>query len=319
MAISPNHRSVEYGTDVVTPDDEHGREPVDPVYASFFRPEDVEPLEPALAELGLEDPAPDSGIDAGEPEFDADIEAQLALPDSVVVDELDHDEDSEPEDAPAPPAPAATVDTGRLFRSQGVTDVDAAVLALTSDHGGKLRTLVRVDDDPSIPVRVNSAVSATGTGLVVDDAAVLDDEPVTESRSDRRKHGTPREISHRSPGISAGAVYLIVIGATVLVGFINAWLGKGELGAPTGIALLVSSVYCAWRVRREDDVVAIIIPPIAFFIAAITAGQMFRGTTGGGVLNRAQLVFFTMAYNWYWVIGTTVVAVVLVLFRRRRG
>ncbi len=298
---------------MVTPEDEPGREPVDPVYASLFRPEDVE------------HPADEPGIGDVEklpqPDFDEDIEAQLALPDSVVIDELDADDDivdAELVDVPPPPAPATTVDTGRLFRSQGVSDAEAAVLALNSDHGGKLRTLVRVDEDPSVPVRVNSAVAATGTGMVVDDPELQDDVPVKETRSERRKQA-PREITHRSPGISAGAVYLIVIGATVIVGMVNAWLGKGELGAPTGIALLVSSVYCAWRVRREDDVVAIIIPPIAFFIAAITAGQLFRGTTSGGLLNRAQLVFFTMAYNWYWVIGTTVIVVVLVLVRRRRG
>jgi hypothetical protein len=60
------------------------------------------------------------------------------------------------------------------------------------------------------------------------------------------------------------------------------------------------------------------LPPIAFFLAAITAGQAFRGASGGGLINRAQLVFFTLAYNWYWVIGATVVALVIVLVRRRR-
>ncbi|MDI1288807.1 MAG: hypothetical protein PSX37_02495 [bacterium] len=299
---------------MVTPEDEPAREPVDPVFASLFRPEDLEPPpeEPAVGDIET----------LHEPDFDEEIEAQLALPDSVVIDELDSEDDivdAEFVDVPPPPAPATTVDTGRLFRSQGASNADAAVLALNSDHGGKLRTLVRVDEDPSAPVRVNSAVAPTSTGMVLDDLELQDDVPVKkESRSERRKQA-PRELTHRSPGISAGAVYLIVIGATVIVGMVNAWLSKGELGAPTGIALLVSSVYCAWRVRRDDDVVAIIIPPIAFFIAAITAGQLFRGTTSGGLLNRVQLVFFTMAYNWYWVIGTTVIVVVLVLVRRRRG
>lgn len=267
---------------MVTPDDEPGREPVDPVYASLFRPEDPEA-----------------------PELDAGLDVARA---------------AEPAAAPPPiGAPASPVDTGRLFRSQGVTDNDVAVLALTSDHGGRLRTLAREQQEPSRAVTVNSAVAVTGAGAVVDDADVLDDAPVRERRGGRRRHRAPREIAHRSPGISAGAVYLVVLAATLIVGLVNAWLGGGELGWPTGLALLISTAYCAWRVRREDDVVAIIIPPIAFFLAAITAGQMFRGTTGGGLLTRVQLVFFTMAYNWYWVIGTTVVAVVLVLVRRRRG
>ena len=272
---------------MVTPDEQPDREPVDPVYASLFRPEDLEP--PAVDES-------DSAID--EPELAAD---------------------PAPEPPPPVAAPASAVDTGRLFRSQGVVDNSAAVLALTSDHGGRLRTLERQEDDPSLPVKVNSAAVITGAAMVVDDAGLLDDAEVKESRSDRRRHRQARALTHHSPGISAGAVYLIVIGVTLIVGLLNAWLGDGELGWPTGVALLISSVYCAWRVRHEDDVVAIIIPPIAFFLAAITAGQLFRGATAGGLLNRAQLAFFTMAYNWYWVIGTTVIVVVLVLVRRRRG
>ncbi len=284
-----NRRAVEYGTDVVTPDDEAGREPIDPVYASLFRPEDLEP------EVEPEAEAQPEAEPASEPEPEPELDAELPLP---------------------VPVATTSVDTGRLFRSQGVTGNEVAVLAL--DHNGRLRTLTRTDDDPSLPVRVNSAVTATGTGLVVDEVVVPEDGEVTDSRGDRRRHRATRAIEPSSPGISAGAVYLIVIGVTVIVGMINAWLGDGELGFPTGLALLVSSVYCALRVRREDDVVAIIIPPIAFFLAAITAGQLFRGATGGGLLNRAQLVFFTMSYNWYWVIGTTVIVVVIVLVRRRK-
>lgn len=280
---------------MVTPDDEPVREPVDPVFAALFRPE--EPEEP-------EEDAPS----------DEAIAPQFEDPESEPEPEL------APEPLPLPvAAPASAVDTGRLFRSQGVAGNDVAVLALTSDHGRKLRTLVREDVDPSLPVKVNSAAVVSGAAIVVDDAALLHDEPVKQSRSERRRHNAPREFSHRSPGISAGAVYLIVIGVTFIVALVNAWLGGGELGWPTGVALLASSSYCAWRVRREDDVVAILTPPIAFFIAAVTAGQLFRGASGGGLLNRAQLVFFTFAYNWYWVLGTTIVAVVLVLVRRRRS
>lgn len=298
---------------MVTPDDEHVREPVDPVFASLFRPEEPEPvavqaeiIEPELAESAFvathttEEPALP---------LDAELEAEVPVEPEVA-----------PEPLPVPvPAAAAAVDTGRLFRSQGVAGNDVAVLALMSDHGGKLRTLVREEVGPPQPVRVNSAAMVTGAALIVDHAASLDDAPVKQSGSDRRGQGTSRDISHPSPGVAAGAVYIIVIGVTFIVALVNAWLGSGELGWPTGVALLVSTAYCAWRVRREDDVVAILIPPVSFFIAAITAGQLFRGASGGGLINRAQLMFFTFAYNWYWVLGTTVVAAVLVLVRRRRS
>lgn len=309
--ISSNRPGVEYGTDVVTPEDEPVREPVDPVFASLFRPE-----EPAQAAVQAEIMAPQ----LEESEFAATHTAEEP---AVALDaEIEIDPEpklaSEPRPVPVPPA-ASAVDTGRLFRSQGVAGNDIAVLALTSDHGGKLISLVREEIDPSLPVQANSAAMVTGAALVDDDAALPDDEPVRQSRSERRRQNAPREISHRSPGIAAGAVYLIVIAVTFIVALVNAWLGTGELGWPTGVALLVSSGYCAWRVRREDDVVAILIPPVAFFIATVIPGQMFRGASGGGLINRAQVVFFTFAYNWYWVLGTTVVAAVLVLIRRRRS
>ncbi|MDP1878615.1 MAG: hypothetical protein Q8M17_13785 [Actinomycetota bacterium] len=271
--------------------DEPG-EPIDPVYESLFRP-DVEPAnEPPIEPIVLADQPLELPDDPGPATHD-----DLAAPAEP--------EPEPPADSPAAPR-AVTADTGRLFRSQGVEGHADAVLALSSAHAGRLRTLDRSgppeqgpDGSPSPDARGDSDVSPGRRQARRDDA-----------RSRRAAAGTGH-------GISAGAVYLIVIVVTVAVAFVNAWLGSGELGWPTGVALLASSVYCALRVRRDDDVVAIITPPIAFLLAALTAGQAFRGASGGGLLNRTQLVFFTLAYNWYWVIGTTVVVLVIVVFRRR--
>ena len=231
----------------------------------------------------------------------------------------------EPEHEPQPPSrPVAepSVDTGRLFRSQGVVGHDEAVLALTSDHFGRLRTLERrrdgepaaaapaaiaVDDGPAASDAVPSPETA-------DDALPLPpvlpaDAAVNEGRGRRRG----------ARAITGGAVYLIVIGVTVLVAFANALLSDGDLGWPTGLALLISSVYAALTVRREDDTVAMIVPPIAFLVASLTAGQLFLGSAEGSLVNRAVVVFFSLADNWIWIIGATVAALVIVLVRRRRA
>jgi hypothetical protein len=256
----------------------------DDVYASYFRPEPPEPV-------GVPDEPPQVP-DAGAPAGDEVVEP---APEPA----------AEPAPAPAPGESAA--DTGRLFRSQGVVGHEVAVLALASDHGGRLRTLAREGGDTSVR-------SAPPAGSPADPSDAPDiDAGKTRVRRARRAPGAG------TGGISAGAVYIIVFGLTLAVAFVNAWLSSGTLGWPTGVALVVASVYCALRVRREDDIVAMLTPPLAFFVAAITAGQLLLGAQAGSTINRAQKVFFTLADNWYWIIGATVAAVIIVLVRRRRS
>lgn len=279
-------------------------EPVDPVYDALFRPtEDSSPADPD-----------------DQPMFEQVLDA-------VVDPRLEDAAQSEAQaEADAPQAPAmvptaAMVDTGRLFRSQGVAGHQAAVLALASDHGGRLRTLERTVGDAGIPDagplpedRIEGPAIGSEAQAVV---AAAPQRPRPERRAGSRQ--AAHSSGQHSRSISAGAVYIVVFGVTLLVGFANALLSGGGIGWPTGLALLVSSVYCALTVRRDDDIVAIITPPIAFFLAAVTAGQVFRGAAGGGLLNRAQLVFFSLADNWFWVIGTTLAAAVIVVVRRRRA
>jgi hypothetical protein len=269
---------------VASHDEWAGSGSVDPAFAELFRAEDgpVVPAPSSLAPAAAPQPAPAAAPDEPGP---ADVSG-------------------------------ASVDTGRLFRSQGVVGSSAAVLALSSDHGGRLRTLSRTDVPPPSDAAPVHAPMPSTSGLN-DDEGSSESEPI-EPAPDRREPRQRRERASGGPGLRAGAVYLLVIGVTVLVAFINALIANGNVGWPTGLALLLVTVYCALKVRREDDLVAIITPPIAFFLAAITAAQLFLGSAQHSLLNRAVVAFFTLANNWIWIIGATVVAVVIVLVRRRR-
>lgn len=288
---------IQYGTQVTSTDGGRGQEPLDPDFAGLFRQEDL-----------VAEPADD------EPHFEPIVDP--------VVDPRDEDALHVEEPQPAAPAmPEPAVDTGRLFRSQGVAGHDEAVLALGSDHSGRLKTLNRRDGDtppPATPMVVPIVPDAGP--LLLDDAP--DDhgqapmEAAATSEAGSRRRGMSG--SHRARSITGGAVYIIVIGVTVLVGFVNALIAGGDIGWPTGLALLISSVYAALTVRREDDTVAMIIPPIAFFLAAITAGQVFLDSLEGSLINRAAVLFFTLADNWVWIIGSTVAAFAIVFVRRRR-
>jgi hypothetical protein len=260
---------------VTSPGDREGAQPIDPDFAALFRPEDEAAVDGPSAERVPVEPAPEASV-------------------------ADSADDSAADASPPPVGPP--VDTGRLFRSQGVDDHPEAVLALASDHFGRLRTLKRESDQPGRAAAVS--VASVDEGAAHADAMVAGPTaPDDNSRTDAE------EV----------AVYLIVIGVTVLVGFANALLADGTIGWPTGLALLVSSVYAALTVRREDDIIAFLTPPVAFFVAALTAGQVFIDSLEGSFLNRAVILFFTLAENWIWIIGSTLAALVIVLVRRRRS
>jgi hypothetical protein len=179
-----------------------------------------------------------------------------------------------------------------------------------------LRTLTRSDvPAPSDAAPVHAPLPTNSAILDAPDAAEPD--PIEEAPAGRDRRDR-RERVAGGPGLRAGAVYLLIIGVTLIVAFINAFIANGNVGWPTGLALVIVTVYCALKVRREDDLVAIITPPIAFFLVSITAAQLFLGSAQHSLLNRAVVAFFTLANNWFWIIGATVVAVVIVLVRRRR-
>ena len=209
-------------------------------------------------------------------------------------------------------------DTGRLFRSQGVADRPDTVLALESGRFSRLRTLERGDSTPN-PDPSDLAVAA----LLIEPA------PETTSGDPMSPRETPaspargprRSASARTSGRGASGVIVsgVVIAITVIIGFANAALGGGSLGWPTGLALLLSSVYGAIAIRREDDTIAFLIPPVAFLVAALTAGQLFLDSGEGSLINRGVIVFFSLADNWLWILGSTLIALVIVLVRRRRS
>ena len=262
---------------------------VDPAFAELFRAEDS----PAV-------PAP--SLDAGLVEHS---EPPAVAPQALV---------NEPDDVPDLPVAAdPSIDTGRLFRSQGVVSGSTAVLALTSDHGGRLRTLSRTDAEAA---PVPAALPKSDPSLQApDDDGLLAPDGAAEARAPRESR---RPRARGADGLTALAVYVLIFGVTLIAAFMNALILNGKVGWPTGLALVAVTVFCALKVRREDDLVAIITPPIAFFLAAITAAQLFLGSAQHSLLNRAVVTFFTLADNWIWIIGATVAALVIVLVRRRR-
>ena len=242
--------------------------------------------------------------------------------------------------------------TGRLFRSlraEGAA-ADGAVPALTLDQAVGLRTVtLGGGGDSPVPApapavaaapvaAVPLATTAAPASALADDPDLeyaevaprpeIDDGDVSDSADGAQVAGIAAATSssgsgrgaHAAPGVRATGVWLIVIGVTVVMGFADALVvGQTQLGWLTGVSLLAASVYGALVVRREDAIIAVIAPPLAFFLATITAGQLTLPPTGDLLVREAFMIVTTLGANAPWIFGSTIVALVIVLVRRRRS
>jgi hypothetical protein len=215
-------------------------------------------------------------------------------------------------DQPAPTPPAETsTGTGRLFRSTGVDESTDAIPALRADQARKLRTAHRDDIATSQPIEppepelVLEGLTETAVGELP--PPTIRPRPERTSRKERRP-----------PGLRPGAVYVVDIVVTVLFAFIDVLIRSDGLGWITGIGMVIAAVYTALVVRQSDWVVTLIAPPLAFFAAAMTAGQINLGPSGDSILNRIAHVFFTLGGNWFWIVLAVAAAFAVSLVRQRR-
>ncbi len=225
-------------------------------------------------------------------------------------DQAQSDPVPEPEPIPEPEpqrVPASSSGTGRLFRSRGAEAESDTLVALSAEEAAHLRTMAG-QSEPSVIVVAQAA--PVNPDIV---APVL---PLPIESLEEFPSMTTRQ--RQESGLAPSAVYIIVIGVTFIAGLIDSKVGGAGLGWITGIALLVSSVYCAVRVRASELSVSVIAPPIAFGIAAVTVGQIGQSRAGGFMLAWVNNSFFTLADNWFWVIGTTLVCLAISVVRSRR-
>lgn len=197
-------------------------------------------------------------------------------------------------------------DTGRIFKSQGVGGHEEALLAISAQKSNKLRTLSRNPKEQTDVLAVQ---------IPVPDQPLKD--PGQSPRVRRRGQSSQRSSGRSSlvDSLRAPWVYAFTIFVTLLFALANVFLFNSQPGTITGIGLLGATLFVSFAVRSPDDIHAIFAPAIAFFIVAITVGQI--NFLGSGLLSRAIEVFFILGQNWIWIIGSTVVALTIVAFRRR--
>ncbi len=204
-----------------------------------------------------------------------------------------------PED-PAP-EPAASSETGRIFKSQGVDGHEEALIAIPAFKSGRLRTLDRDSAQRTDIIDITESESPSE----------LTQTPETAVRT-RSQRGTQASFIG---SLTAPWVYLTTIGVTLVFGLGNVLLFGGPPGIFAGIGLVFVTLFVSFAVRPADDIHAIYAPAISFFIMAITVGQI--GLPATSLLNRLIEVFLILGSNWIWIIGSTVIALTIIALRRR--
>jgi len=238
------------------------------------------------------------------------------------------------DEAPSEPEAEAPQSVPDAPEAADVTDEAAAAgagpIALVADGGVRVEAAPEdVGVVPPITAAVASAAAApASSGRLYRSAgaegpATLDAIPAIDpdyfaGREATAPAAEPRPaVAASGGGLTWTGVVVVTLAATVIVGFADALLND-RLGWLTGLALLVSSVYSALVVRRADIWAAALMPPLAFVAAVLTAGQLTLRPGGGFVTREGLMIVETLAENALWIIGTTLVCLVIVMVRRRR-
>jgi hypothetical protein len=256
----------------------------------------AEPAEPTAALEPHEEPAADVAFSSPYTDHAADP-GQGA----------DEPQPEEPEAASyaAPAAAAAAAAPGTTRGWDGTVDPAASSSAAAPVNTGRLYRSAGAEGPATL-----DAIPAIDPSYVPRSAAVA--EPVPSSTV------APAAVQGGGRGLTYSGVVVVVVAVTVLVAFADALIND-KLGVITGAALAVSSIYAAFTVRRADIWAAVVVPPLAFLIAALTAGQLTLDSSGSLLIREAYMLFRTLAVNAPWIIGTTLVCLVIVLVRRARS
>jgi hypothetical protein len=292
-----------------------------PSFGDLFDDPDPSAEAPAAPTTAVEEPSSYDGVSASTGEVRAAVHEFDDEPDVPVmpagVAGFEHADESQDEPAAAAaPAARASVTVPPAVREPEYMDVVPPVIATAAPAvTGRLYRSSGAEGpqtDGAIPAIDPEYLAARDAERAAAEAAAA------KARPEKAAKASEGGSLQGGSGLTWSGVVVVVILGTVLVAFADALINN-SLGILTGIALLVSSVYCALLVRRADIWAAAIIPPLAFLAASLTAGQLTLDSAGSLVVREGYMLLKTLAQNAPWTVGTTLICFVIVVVRRRRA
>lgn len=252
----------------------------------------------------------------GDPTQD-DAFASLFRPETPAAPEarIEQEAVSSPAQTPAPPTPVTS--TGRLFRSSAANGDTDAIPALRSDQARRLRTVgAAASSEPPRVVISSTAAAPAITPEAMPMPAAAEPGNARRAAKEPRESKAPRTARPAGPGLPGGLAVLLVVVVSLVAGLIDVLIGAG-LGWIWGVGMVVSSAYAAFATRSGDGTYAVTAPPIAALVSVVTVAQFNLGASGGSLFDRAVVAFFALGDHWTWIIGSTLLALVIVLVRSR--
>jgi len=267
-------------------------------------PVSPEVLAAQLVEPATEVPAPEApAVAIPSSEVDGVVEDEV----DAVVEEIEPALEAESADElpllEPPSAPIVALPAVQQVEVEPAAEPDVFTpiepIALRSEpalplHGDDLPA----DVDAAVPMNVALAAS---TAVAADDSPSLNERIVAF-------------IPTESDGLTWSRAALIMVLGTVLAAFVEALL-RHSIGSLTGIVLVILTIFCAIRLRREDIWAAVIMPPLAFLAAIVTAGQLTMNRSGSFLSRQALNIVTVLALNAPWILGATAIGLVIVLIR----
>ncbi|MCX6421215.1 MAG: hypothetical protein NT180_02435 [Actinobacteria bacterium] len=192
--------------------------------------------------------------------------------------------------------------TGRLFRAASVDDEvhTDAIPALPSERA-------RVED-----VLPDEAFRSEGPVAVV---AVLE-EPAPQV-SEQTETPTPAPVV--DGGLSSRWIWIIIVGATVLMAIADILIRKQGIGWVTGVGLLAATIYCAIASQRACMWWSAIVPPLAVALAIITVGQATLTRSNSLLISEALNLLDSLGRTAPFIVASVITAIIICFVRRNRA
>ena len=243
--------------------------------------------------------------------------------------------------------PARPVDTGRLYRSAGAEGPQAhdAIPALSTGElpaaaGAAAAGLAAASAAPAPEVdsgtpAADPGTASTGNGgwvpvvpltAIPDDAAAVPSDQelevpviVPDLADDRVVPAEPTTDPVKG-GLTWTGVAVVMTAVTVALAFAQVLvMPDTSVWWITGVGYVLATVYCALTVRPTDLWAAFVVPPLAWLIGLLTAGQLTLQGGGSLLLREGAMVFVGLSFNAPWIIGAALLALVIILVRRARA